>query len=156
MNARRHRGFSLIEVLLATAILMGAIVVLGQLTSMGYRSAASARDEVAAQLICETILNEVVSGLRPAEEAVEQPVFDQPGWLYAVVVFPREQPNLLEVQVRVRQDLPPQKRPLEYRLSRWLYRPASQPGPELPFEQRPDAPSPMLLPQFDSSGGFAP
>lgn len=139
----RRGGFSLIEVLLATAILMGAVVVLGQLTGIGYRNAMAARDEVTAQMLCEHKLNEIVSGLRPAETIAEAPIRDRPGWLSSVAVRPLEQPKLVSVEVAVRQDLPLEKRPVEYKLRRWLFQPMS---PQSPLPQQDGTPS----------GGFSP
>jgi Tfp pilus assembly protein PilV len=123
MNELR-RGFSLLEVLLATTILLGAIVVLGQLTSIGYRNATAARDETTAQLLCQSILNEMVAGIRPLAPAAEAPIFNQPGWLSAATVYPVAQPpGLVAVEVTVRQDRPVEKRPVEFKLRRWLLRP---------------------------------
>ncbi|MBX7075277.1 MAG: prepilin-type N-terminal cleavage/methylation domain-containing protein [Pirellulales bacterium] len=129
MNTRR-RGFSLIEVLLASAILMGAIVVLGELVRLGNRSARAARDEATAQLLCESKMAEIVAGVEPIAEVAETPLIDSPGWLYSVAALPLGQPGLTSIVVTVRQDLPPERRPVEYRLTRWQFqgRPANATG----------------------------
>ncbi len=57
--------FSLLEVVLALAILVGAIAVTGELVRLGTLSAASARDLTQAQLICESKLAEITSGITP-------------------------------------------------------------------------------------------
>ncbi len=59
----RRRGFSLLEVLLATGILIGSSIVLMELATIGMQHAASARDRSHAQLICQTKLNEIVAGV---------------------------------------------------------------------------------------------
>ena len=58
-------GFSLMEVLLSTAILMGSVVVLGELAGIGRRQAQRGRELSEAQQRCETLMNEVLLGLTP-------------------------------------------------------------------------------------------
>lgn len=67
-------GFSLIEVILATAILLGSVVVLGELASMGRRQAEKGKKLAAAQQLCEQTLNEVLLGLRPLEPVEQEPL----------------------------------------------------------------------------------
>jgi type II secretory pathway pseudopilin PulG len=66
-NPASHRGFSLIEVIMATAILMGSAVVLGKLAGMGREQSSKARLHSEAQQICERTLHELLLGLRPME-----------------------------------------------------------------------------------------
>lgn len=126
---RRYRdrsGFSLIEVILATAILMGSLTVLAQLARLGYRNARSARLEMTAQLLCEAKLAEIVCGIAPAEEATETPFEEQPKWLYSVLVTPVEEPaGLVSVQVTVREDVPEERHSTEVKLTRWTFQPAA-------------------------------
>jgi type II secretory pathway pseudopilin PulG len=62
-----YRGFSLIEVIMATAILMGSAVVLGKLAGMGREQSSKARLHSEAQQNCEQTLHELLLGLRPLE-----------------------------------------------------------------------------------------
>lgn len=123
-----RRGFSLLEVILATAILMGALTVLGQLAQLGYRNARAAKLELTAQLLCEAKLAEIVSGIEPVAEVAETPLVEQPGWLHAVIVTPLDQPGLVSVEVTVRQDLAEEKQPRVVRLTRWMQAPTSTEG----------------------------
>ncbi|MCA9073487.1 MAG: hypothetical protein KDA93_00535 [Planctomycetaceae bacterium] len=77
-RASRHSraGFSLMEVLLATAILMGSVVVLGELASIGRKQAQRGRELAEAQQRCETLLNEVLLGLRPLTPVEQEPLLD--------------------------------------------------------------------------------
>lgn len=120
----RRSGFSLMEVLLATAILMGALAVLAELAGLGFRSARAARQHVTAQLLCETKMAEVIAGIQPPEEVAETPFEETPEWLYSITATPQDNPSLLAVQVSVRPDLPEERHPLEVRLTRWIFRPA--------------------------------
>ena len=60
---RTTRGFSLLEVILALGILVGAMAVLGELARHGLDSARIARDSAMAQLLCESKLSEITAGL---------------------------------------------------------------------------------------------
>jgi general secretion pathway protein I len=119
MSARR--GFSLLEVLLAAGVLMGAIVVLGELVRVGMRNAAAARDQALAERLCQTKLAQIVAGIEPVAPTSQAAFEEQPGWLWTVETTPLEQPSLVSVRVTVRQDLPENKRPISFSLVRWLY-----------------------------------
>src|SRR5262245_45353897 len=57
MRPAPHRGLSLMEVILAIAILGGALVTIRQLIRIGARSAAQARDLTMSQLYAESEMN---------------------------------------------------------------------------------------------------
>ena len=63
----RRRGISLMEVILATALLMGSVVVLSRLIGMGRTQANKAEFESEAQRLCENTMHEIMLGLRPVE-----------------------------------------------------------------------------------------
>ena len=52
-------GFSLLEVILALAILIGILAVLSELVGLGVRNARVARAMTQAQLLCESKLAEI-------------------------------------------------------------------------------------------------
>jgi type II secretory pathway pseudopilin PulG len=117
-------AFSLIEIIIATAILMGSVGVLARLAGMG-RSMAQKSDLMAdAQRICERTMNEIVLGERPllfVDRAVLEPVVqietssdvpsidsnvrvDSPRqrWLHSIAVTPLQgMPELVRVTVTV-------------------------------------------------------
>lgn len=80
----KRDGFSLLEVVLALAILTGAVVVLGELVRSGLRSAQLARDLSQAELWCETIAQEIAAGALPAQNVEHSPIQDAPGWFYSI------------------------------------------------------------------------
>ena len=134
MRRSRRRGFSLLEVLLATGILIGSAIVLMELASIGNRHAASARDLAKSQLICQTKLNEIVCGLAPAETVRPTPLEDDPGWVYWVDVLPAEQPGLLVLEVGAAHEPVPRKQSARFTLVRWIRDRQSQNGDSLqPF-----------------------
>ena len=122
-------GFTLLELILALAILCGAITALGELSRGGMRYAQRARDMTQAQLLCESKLAEIAAGLTPAESQDSVP-FEatddgaESEWLYSVEVAPLDEEGLVEVRVVVAKDVPARKRPVEFPLVRWMVDPS--------------------------------
>jgi len=151
MNSRRLRGaFSLLEVILALGILVGALAVIGELVRSGLRNAQMARDLSLAQMLCETRLAEIHAGAASAEPAGKSPIADHPGWLASIE---RESTSaqsasssssgqsasgqsasgsqnftgtvsLLKIRVTVEQDPAEQRNPVKFSLSQWMIDPA--------------------------------
>lgn len=71
-------GFSLIEVIIATAILMGSAVVLARLAGMGREQSQKAALSTTAQQLCEQTLHELLAGLRPLEVSEDSPLLPLP------------------------------------------------------------------------------
>jgi prepilin-type N-terminal cleavage/methylation domain-containing protein len=69
-----RRGFSLIEVIMATAILLGSAVVLSRLAGMGRTYAQNTTQLAQAQRVCENTLNEIMMGLRPLATVESAPL----------------------------------------------------------------------------------
>jgi type II secretion system protein I len=127
-NSRCCRGFSLLEVILALGILVGAMAVLGELARHGLDSARIARDSAMAQLLCESKLSEITAGLIRPEPASNVPfgTTSAPGevdWLYSIELAETADQGLISVRVSVIQDLPPEKRPVEFSVVRWILDP---------------------------------
>ncbi len=127
------RGLSLLEVIIALAILVGSAAVLTQLMDMGQRHALCAADLSEAQTLCQNLLNELLSGELSWESTESQPVDPFSPWDYTVQIEPLEDGMLSWVTVIVRQrpedelDVPAADAPapLEFRLTRWVYHPES-------------------------------
>lgn len=123
-----RRGLSLLEVLLALAILGGALAAIGELMRVGTRSAEESRDETTAQLLAETIMSEVSAGLIPlqslATAQVDDPMY-QLDWTYSLNVEQVDQQGLVAVWVTVQQNTEQYARPVTYSVSRWMIDPES-------------------------------
>ena len=126
--SKRRPGFSLLEVILALAILAGAVAVLGEVARHGLDTARIARDLTSAQLLCESLSAEITSGLvqpdsveRAKVDAVSDP--SQMGWVYSVEVESTDIEGLLAVRVTVMQDLPEERHPVRCSLVRWMQDP---------------------------------
>ena len=72
----RRRGFSLIEIILATAVLLGSVMVLSELAAIGRRQAQRARDLTHAQQLCTQQLNAMLAGLQPPKPVSHRPIAD--------------------------------------------------------------------------------
>ena len=143
----RAAGFSLLEILLATSILVGSLAVLSELAALGRHHAEDAQERTAAQTLCETHVNEILAGIQPAEPVEEQPIEGHPGWSYRVAIEPLPQLGLLRLAVTV-QTAAKGRRQGEFTLVHWLRDPAAQrraefqppsrsTGPTLPDGGRP-------------------
>ncbi len=67
-------GFSLIEVIMATAILLGSAVLLSRLAGLGKTHAQNTKKLAEVQRICENTLNEFVLGIRPLSPVESAPL----------------------------------------------------------------------------------
>lgn len=119
-----RRGLSLLEVMLAIAILGGALAVLGELVRIGARSAASVRDLTQGQLLCENRLAEIAAGVLPPEPVQREPAEETGEWLVSVDVQQVDDLGLLGVTVFVEQDPEQIARPASFQLTRWMVDPA--------------------------------
>jgi len=127
MNCPRRAGFSLLEMLLAMSILLGCLIVLSELAGIGRRHVSGAQGLATAQLVCQTKLNEMLSGAAPLESFQKQPVDNPPGWLCSVEINPVKQPGVAALRVTVwyedptKHDLDPElRRQHEFTLVQWI------------------------------------
>jgi len=130
--ARRHDtgGFSLLEVILALAILFVSVAIIGELMRFGLNSARAARDKTKAILLCESLLNEIVAGITPAESFTDVPINDIAGeedadWTCSIDVQSLDSSGLVSVTVFVRQLTANDRPPIEVSLTRWIADPSS-------------------------------
>jgi type II secretory pathway pseudopilin PulG len=114
----------LLEVILAIAILGGCLAVTGELVRMGVRHAEEARELTRAQLLCESKIEEIVSGVTPAESAAMVPFETDPEWTYTVDVSSLDQ-QLTQVRVTVQAVESNRLQPIVFALSRWILNPSS-------------------------------
>jgi len=121
-NQSKPTGFTLLEVILALAILAGSVAILGQVMRLASRNAADAHAETRAQILAATKMDEILSGMVPQEEAVREPldVEDTMPWLYSVTLTDTEFEGVTAIEVLVEQELEKQFHPTRYRLIRWM------------------------------------
>ena len=120
---RSRRGLTLLEVLLALAILGGALATIGELMRIGARNAEIARDQTTAQLLAESTMAELEIGFLPLQAQGQTPVADvehQDEWFYSVEIQPIDDGTMVTVQVLVEQNPDIFSRPVSFTLTRWL------------------------------------
>jgi Tfp pilus assembly protein PilV len=114
-----HRGITLLEVVLALAILAGSATVLSQLIGISMRAASNGRDLTEAQLLAESIMSEIAAGITPAESFTETRLPNDPDWLASAYVEPAQQPGMIRLTIIVQRDST-SLRAARYQLVRWL------------------------------------
>lgn len=123
-------GFSLLEILLALAILGGALTVLSQIAGTGTDAALEARDLAIARVICQSKLAEVMLTTATPQTVVSTPVesIDSGSltpFFYSVDVLPGQLDGLLSIRVQVQAMNPNSNTPrVTYSLVRWMVDPA--------------------------------
>lgn len=129
---RRSRGFTLLEVMLAMGLLLGCVIVLAELASIGREHGNAAEDLTTAQLLCQNRLNEILAGATPLTP-IDNEDLENDGWMCSVGVEPLQQPGLAELRVTVSRDAGPARRAREFTLVRWI------PDPGISSEDSPDS-----------------
>lgn len=99
MKRASRGGFSLLEVVLATAVLLGCVIVLSHIAFVGRSHMESADQLSIAQLVCQTRLNEMLSGAAPIQPVGGEPIAELPGWTLSVKASAASQPGLVELRV---------------------------------------------------------
>lgn len=122
ITRRQNCAFTLLEVVLALAILAGAVAVLGEIMRIASRSASDAQAETRAQLLACSLMDEMVTGVLEPTEQTQVPleVDDVAPWFYSVTFGATNIEGLMAVELVVEQDLEKQFSPVRYRLVRWL------------------------------------
>ena len=103
---KRHppSGFTLLEVLIATAVLLACTILLADLAYVGRSHAKDAEDLAAAQLVCQTRLNEILAGAKPIRATSGEHPPELPGWILSVEVEPLKKSGLVAVRIIVKED----------------------------------------------------
>jgi type II secretion system protein I len=118
-------GFTLLEIILALAILAGSLAALGEVMRLADQNATMTRDESQAQILAATVMDEFVAGARQLM-AIDRGQFEfvsEPPWVYSVAIEPTAFDELIAVRVLVEQDLDPRLQPARFQLVRWLPNP---------------------------------
>lgn len=104
-----RRAFSLLEMILALAILGSSMAVLAQIASTGVGAAREARAMTTARMICQSKLSELllnIQGGQTPSTIIEAPAesFDSQStetFVYSVEVMPGQMDGLLSIRVTV-------------------------------------------------------
>lgn len=101
-----RRGLSLLEVILASAIFVASIAVIGNLLDVGMLIVQRGDRETIGQLRAESKMEEIVAGIQPFETQSTksedfEPYEDDPHWSWKVTSVPTPMAGLLRVTVEV-------------------------------------------------------
>jgi prepilin-type N-terminal cleavage/methylation domain-containing protein len=156
LGTRVARGLTLLEVILAIAILGGALAVIGELIRIGSRAAASARDLTTAQLYAETKLNSLAAGIEEPTAISAAPLDDSGEWIYFVEPQEADEAGMIAVRVTVMQSPDQVAQPVTFSLSRWILDPAVvEAAAALEAEMKAKAQEQLAAAQSGQSGGAA-
>ena len=100
---------------------------------MAMQNASATRDLARAQMLCESKMAEVVSGITPPtpvkdalfDSTTEPAVADDPRWRYDIDSEQTDEEGLISVRVKVTKDLPEAQHPINFSLVRWMPDPNS-------------------------------
>lgn len=124
LGPRATSGFTLLEVILALAILAGAVAAIGELVRVGVHNAEVARQLTRAEMLCESISDQIAGNAIAATSTSGVQCEDDPRFLYSVSVDQANQSGLLSVQVTVVRDLPVEEHPVPFKITRWMIDPS--------------------------------
>ena len=96
-----RKGLSLLEVILSIAIIGISLVAIGQLINLGYRSARQSQLRSEANILVDSKMAEVVSGVLPLESTSGSAIEGFPDWVYSVDIQQTDILGLLNVTVQV-------------------------------------------------------
>jgi type II secretion system protein I len=124
----KRQGFTLLEMILSLAILAGAMAAIGELVRMGSVRSSQAVELTRAELLAESVMEEIVAGARPSDPVSMAPYeqeFDangEPMWLYSIETESTAEQGMFAIRVTVgRND--PSGGGAEYSLVRWMIDP---------------------------------
>ena len=138
--AQPRSGLTLLEVMIALAILGTSLAALGELIRIGADAADRATELTEAQFICDSVLAEIKSGVRQLVPITEEPYtitapgmaasmgtgldttmdMEETGWLYTVIFDSVDDQGLMYVEVTVMQDRMDGRKPAMVTLTTWM------------------------------------
>ena len=120
-------GLSLLEVIVAIAILGGAMVVIADLIYIGSRSAGNVRWTSEAQILCDTKMAELSAGVIPLQSNGMTSISENPVWTYSVDIGATNINGLLSATVTVQPAESTTGAPRQFTLMRWIPDPDYEP-----------------------------
>lgn len=101
----KRRGLTLLEMLLAAAILAMSLAVLARQNGVGVRAALRSQLETESAVLCQSQLNRLLSEKTPTDSIAERPLTEAGSkshrWMWSAQVEPSSVPELRLVNVTV-------------------------------------------------------
>lgn len=129
LSRARHRGLSLLEVILSLAILGVACTFMAQAMQLSTSNALAAQRQAQAELAAESVMSQVIAGLIPLQPtSAWVPVgisASTSNWSYMISSVNCEVQNMIAIQIDVKdmsnQDV---NAPIDLTVVRWIIDPA--------------------------------
>ncbi len=122
-----RKGFSLLEVVIATTILVAASFTLLQLLTVGHEHQVRAERRATAQTLCLTLLDEQHAGIREIKNTEREGVPQNPDWDFSIAELSTPIPGVVRVRVRVWEKDKRERREradrVAFELVRWIRKP---------------------------------
>ena len=132
MSRPPRAAFSLLEMMLATAVLLGCVIVLAELAGIGNQHVDDIEGYSTAQVICQATLGEMLCGAAAVESFESRPVDGHPGWMVSAEITPVDQDRVASLRVTVWYEDPAEmlvavdpRRRHQFSLVRWTRDPYS-------------------------------
>ena len=120
--ATRRPGMSLLEVLGATAIFLISIVAIGELMSLSTDQALEVQFRSRATRLCQSKMNEFVSGVEQLHGATSGEFEEEPEWTWSAEVTSESSAlNLYRVKITVTRELSGE--PIEVSMTQFVFDP---------------------------------
>lgn len=118
-------GFSLLEIILALAILAGSLAALGEVMRLAGQNAVLAEGEMQAQILTSSLMDELASGAKQLSPVSQASLISDanPPWVYSIDVQNTQYDQLVAVRVLVEQQLDQRLQPAKFELVRWMPNP---------------------------------
>jgi general secretion pathway protein I len=122
-------GFTLLEIILALAILAGALTALGEVMRLADQSASLTEGESQAQILAASVMDELLSGARQLDTVSQATLVSDadPPWLYSIDTEPTNLDAIISVRVTIEQQLNPRLQPARFDLTRYMPNPDYSP-----------------------------
>lgn len=122
-----RQGFSLLEVVIATTILVAASFTLLQLLTIGHEHQVRAERRATAQSLCLTLLDEQHAGIREIKNVEREGFPQNPDWDFSIAELGTSIPGVVRVRVRVWEKEKRESREradsVAFELVRWIRKP---------------------------------
>jgi prepilin-type N-terminal cleavage/methylation domain-containing protein len=117
-----HDGFTLLEILLTSAILLIGLTMVFQTSRSALQNFAATQELTAAQNACQSVLNELLAQSAPIRSNEEKIIEGLPHWKIRVDLYPAPQPRLHVLHLSAQQFSPQDSTLLgiKYQLLRWI------------------------------------
>lgn len=96
-----RQALSLLEMILATAMLASSTVLLLSILSAGDQHGRRAEQRVLGQILCQSKLDELITDPTASHDVDQEPINGYPEWVYSVKEMKTELPGVVRWEVSV-------------------------------------------------------